>query len=148
MKQNHIKDEEIMDVMMRISRVMKRHMTSDSAISHLTLLQLETLSYLDKNPQAQMLDVSNYFQITKPTATSMLNKLVSLKLVVRKASELDRRIIHVNLSSMGKKLLDRALKKKEKKVKMLLSNLSDKDKTDLLRITNIIFKTVKELYEK
>jgi DNA-binding MarR family transcriptional regulator len=148
MKQINAKDEEIMETMMHVGRIMRNQMHINSSIADLTLLQLETLIYLSRHPQAAMQSVAEYFHITKPTATSMLNKLVALKLVNRDENKLDRRVVCVNLSDLGKNLLEETQKKKKEKFSAILSGLSSEDKHHLLRITNTIFETAKKVYEK
>jgi DNA-binding MarR family transcriptional regulator len=148
MKHKINKDEAIMETMMHVGRIVRNSMHISSSIAELTLLQLETLIYLARNPQVHMVEVANYFHITKPTATSMLNKLVSLKLVKRDENKLDRRVVRVNLSELGKNLLEETQKKKKEKFTAILAELSQEDKEHLLRITNTIFETAKKVYEK
>ncbi|NTU47156.1 MarR family transcriptional regulator [Candidatus Roizmanbacteria bacterium] len=140
-------NEQLIDVMVRLSRITRHHMAIHSSLKQLTLLQLDTLIFLDKHPHAQMLDISTYFHITKPTATAMLHALVRMNLVERKLNENDRRIVHVYLTEMGSTLLKDALKQKQKKAKLLLSVLSDDDKKNLLRILSAVLTEAQNQYE-
>jgi len=132
-----MKDElnnQIVETMFMVFRSMKDTMCFSSKSSHLTMIQLEALIFLSKNNDAQMKDFADYFSITMPTATSLVDKLIAIKLAERKNYSKDRRIVKISITRAGKKLLDEAMKQRENKINKMLTFLSKNDKKDLLRI--------------
>ena len=112
----------------------KPTMSYDSKTSHLTMVQLEALIFLKKQKDAQMSDIAHHFSITMPSATSLVNKLIEFKYAQRKNDPKDRRVIKINLTTQGERLLDEAIAQRKQKITKLLSYLSLQDKEDLLRI--------------
>ena len=95
-----------------------------------------------------MSDIAEYFSIEKPTATSLLNKLVNLKLAKRKADKNDRRIVHIVLTEKGEQILTEASENRNKKMNLVLSYLSCEDKKQMLRILRQIVANIDKSHEK
>jgi len=132
-----MKDEinnEITETIFKFLKCMKPTMSYDSKTFHLTMVQFEALILLKKTKDVQMSDISDYFSITMPSATALINKLIKMKFVQRKDDVKDRRVVKISLTAYGEKLLDEAMHQRKKKINKALSYLSSKDKKDLLRI--------------
>ncbi len=145
-----MKDEinnEIIDMMSRLFRTMKHSMSFNSKHSHVTMLQFEALWCIKKSKHAQMSDIAENFSITMPTATSLVNKLITTKLANRENDKKDRRIVRITLTRQGEKLLDEIAKQRNNRIHELLSYLSTQDKKDFFRILKTIVKK-SESYEK
>lgn len=83
-------------------------------------------------------DISAHFSTTMPTATALVDKLITAKLVQRENDAKDRRIVKINLTKSGEKLLIEVKKQRSTKMKKLLSYLSKQDKLELLRILEVL----------
>lgn len=127
-------NNQITETIFNFLRSVKPTMCFDSKTSHLSMVQLETLIFLNKRKDAQMSDIATHFSITMPSATSLINKLIELKYAQRKNDVKDRRVIKIHLTSQGESLLDEAMAQRKQKINKLLSYLSLQDKEDLLRI--------------
>lgn len=138
----------IVELMFKIPRLLKENMNFDSKTSHLTVLQLQTLVFLKKKGKSQMKEISDQFSITMPTATSLLDKLIDMKLVEREEDKNDRRIVIISLTESGKKILQEAIKNRNIKMSKLLSYLNFSDKKELLRIMGNLVKKLEEDHEK
>lgn len=126
--------EELVEMLFKISRLMKEKMSYTNNIVHLSILQIQALFFLNKNKKASMSDIAEYFHIELSSATSLLNKLYDQDFVKRLEDEKDRRLVIITLTSKGKELLERAMHERREKIEIILSYLSDKEKTDLLQI--------------
>lgn len=140
-------NNEFEEVIFRLFRLMKENFMSSFAV-HLSIVQLHVLIYLKKKGSAQMSDIAENFHIEKPTATSLLDKLVKLKFARRKADKKDRRVVHIILTEKGEAILKEAMEHRSKKINLMLSYLSEKDKKTLLMILGKIVANIKEQYEK
>jgi len=127
---------EIVEMMFKVSRLMKDEMSYKNKLIHLSILQIQTLIYLNKNKKVSMSDIAGYFNIELPSATSLLNKLYDLKLVERHADEEDRRLVMITLTDDGKILLKQAMCERKKTMEKILLYLSEKERSDLLAILN------------
>lgn len=127
-------NSQILESIFTLSRIMKEQMSYDSELVHLSLLQLQVLIYLKKNPSSQMTDIANAFKIELPSATSLITKLTKLKLVSRKTDPKDRRFVRISITVTGDSLLQKAMKTRSEKVTSSLEYLSEEEKKSLLSI--------------
>ena len=125
---------ELVDLMFKIFRLMKEEMSFTKNLTHLSILQIQTLIFLKHNKKNSMTDIAEYFRIELPSATSLLNKLCDQKLVKRYEDENDRRLVMITLTDEGKALLKQVMCQRRKKIEKVLSYLSKKERSDLANI--------------
>jgi DNA-binding MarR family transcriptional regulator len=127
---------ELVEMMFKVFRLMKDEMSFTNHLIHLSILQIQTLFFLNhlKNEKISMSDIAGYFTIELPSATSLVNKLCEQKLVQRTADTQDRRLVLISLTAEGKTLLELAMNQRRKKLEKMLSYLSGKEKRDLFNI--------------
>ena len=131
-------NNQIVETMFMVFRSLKETMSFSSKNMHITIVQLETLVFLGENKDVQMKDLADYFSITMPTATSLIDKLIAVNLAERKNYIKDRRIVKITITNFGKKILDLAMKQRASKVNKILSDLSKDDKKEFLRLLSTI----------
>ncbi len=120
------------------SRLMKDQMCYNSGFLQMSLLQIQTLLFLHRNPSVQMRDIATHFHIEMPTATNLIGKLVREHLVTRQQDAEDRRLVRIMLTANGQKLLEDAMKERNQKLTLLLAYLSKEDQDNLLRIVSLL----------
>lgn len=135
-------NDQIAQIIFSLSRIMRDEMTFDSETSQLTMMQLQALIFIKKADRVTMGDVAEHFQITLPTVTVLLDKLVHLGLVRRDQNTEDRRVVNVKLTKKGENLTHEAMKQRRKKINHMLSYLSVEDKELLLQIMNRLMKAI------
>jgi DNA-binding MarR family transcriptional regulator len=131
---NEDNTSELIEMMFKISRLMKGEMSYTNNLTHLSVLQIQTLIYLNRNQKVSMSDIAENFRIELPSATSLINKLCDQKLTDRHENEADRRLVMINLTPEGKTLLEQAIRERRKKIEKILSYLSGPEKIELLKI--------------
>lgn len=139
---------QLVEAFFKISRLMKDEMGYDSDLLRLSMLQLQVLMYLKRNPDTQMSEVASHFQIELPSATSLINTLARLKLAQRNADKKDRRLVRIALTPKGLKLLVDAMKQRGEKMKHNLNYLSSEDKKSLLAILERFTAQLEKKHEK
>ena len=92
-----------------------------------------------------MKDISEYFHISLPAATAMVNRIFRLGLIKRITDTKDRRVIKISLTLKGKKILNIVIKTKRKSIEDIFSQLSVKERGNYLKI---LHKIKDILYEK
>lgn len=135
------------EVMFKTSRIFRERMHYSSKIAHLSFLQIQTLTYLKMHHMAQMTEIAEHFHIELPSATSLLNKLVTLQLVKRQQDVKDRRLVRIVLTEEGSNMLAEAKKEKESHVTQLLSYLSPEERQELLRLMEKLNERIEKDYE-
>lgn len=139
---------QLIEALFTLSRLMKENMTYSSKLLEVSLLQLQVLIYIKKNPSLQMSEIATKFSIELPSATSLVTKLVSMELVSRKSDKKDKRVVRVSLTKKGENLLSDAMKERSKKMNDTLGHLSEEDKKTLLEIVKRLTIKLEELHEK
>jgi DNA-binding MarR family transcriptional regulator len=142
MKEDNIAD--LVEMMFKISRLMKEEMSYTNNLTHLSILQIQALIFLKQAGLVTMSDIAVNFRIELPSATSLVNKLCDQKLVKRSADPEDRRLVRISLTEDGRALLEQAVRERRKKIEKILSYLSVSEKADLMNI----FKTLKNKLQK
>lgn len=127
-------DDQLIKTQFMFMRAIKNEFDEKSTITSLTMVQLLALVYLKEKQSPQLGEFARSFHITKPSATSLVDKLVQLKLARREEDKEDRRIIRVRLTSQGELTLRKAMEERTAVMKKFLTKLSEKDKEDLLRV--------------
>ncbi len=134
---------ELVETIFKVARLMKDEMSYTHNVTHLSILQVQMLFFLNhnKDKNISMSDIASYFRIELPSATSLVNKLCEQKFVERHADQNDRRLVLITLTKEGRTMFNEAMCERRKKLEKILSYLSEKEKADL----SSIFKT---LYNK
>jgi len=99
-----------------------------------TYLRLKTLRFISENPNSSMRAVAKYFNITPPSATSIISALVKMGYIKRIYDKADRRIIRLKITKDGQKNLEEGLKEIKKRMEKLLSKLNEGEKISLTKI--------------
>ena len=127
-------NDQILEAIFNLGRNFKGGVSGSFEHSHPTILQCQALECVKKKAGMHMGDIASHFATTMPTATALVDKLILAKLVRRENDVKDRRIVRINLTKAGEKLLREVEKQRAGKMKKLLFYLSKQDKLDLLRI--------------
>jgi MarR family transcriptional regulator, organic hydroperoxide resistance regulator len=132
------------EVMFKNTRLLRDEMRYTSNIAHLSILQLHTLNFLKQKGSVPMSEIALHFHIELPSATSLLNKLVTLQLVKRESDEKDRRMVRITLTEAGNDILKKAMDEKLAHIEHMLSYLSDSEQHELLRLLEKLNERIEE----
>lgn len=131
-------NNQIINNLFKIYRLLNHKVKLDYSLFNLTIIQFHCLAYLNNNKKVLMSEVANYFKITTPTATAIIDRLVKMRLVSRITDLKDRRKIIVKLTKKGKDLFKEIIKSNCQHIKSILSKLSNQEKKRLIKITEKI----------
>lgn len=111
--------ETVPQVMRAIREEMRRQGTSP-----LSLPQLRTLAYLHRNPGSCLFHLAKYLGVTRPTASTIVERLVRRRMLSRVDNPLERRRIVLTLTPLGEQYLRRARQSTQRWMATALSRLS------------------------
>ena len=109
------------------SRFFHEYLTSDAQFNILVLLK-------DSSTPLTQNDLSRKLLVDKSNITGLLDRLQKQKLIQRVPVEGDRRSYHVHLTRSGERLIARLDTLYTEKVHQIMSNLSDRECNDLIRL--------------
>ena len=108
-------------------------------VSHYIILNL-----LNDRKDSNMSELAKNLKLTMSATTSIIDKMVELKLVKRHHSEDDRRIVLITLTGNGKILVSKISKDRLVVIREILSVLSDKEKQLYLGLIKKIYSGLKD----
>jgi len=126
-------NKEISEVIFNIYRKMKKSFQTMKN-NDLTMIQLHGLIFIKENKNCQLTDVAQAFSITLPTANSLVEKLVNLKLITKTHDKDDQRLIRLKVTKRGETLIKKMTQEKERCFSNLIDKLDNKEKEKLLVI--------------
>jgi len=132
--------DQIVSAFFNTFRVFKQQLDLNNPIFHLPLAQMEALRFIGEKKKVLMKEVADFLAITPPSATVLVNNLVSLGFVERGFDKNDRRTIRLSLTKKGSLILQKSIKERCKKLTKLLNNLSKKQQVELLDILQTMVK--------
>jgi DNA-binding MarR family transcriptional regulator len=98
-----------------------------------SISQAKALSLFEDGSEFTMTELSNLLKVSLPTATEMVDRLVKAKLVTRKRSKNDRRVVMVALSQFGRRIKGEFLQHKRNIIEEVLIQLPEKEREDLVK---------------
>jgi DNA-binding MarR family transcriptional regulator len=122
-----------------VSRMIKEKYR-DERQKNISGMKLETLRYIKEN-KPLMKEIADYLSIAPPSATSLINHLVEAGLVERIHDGNDRRIVRMNITSLGEKKFRQGMAMIADRMKRVLSSLNKSEKENLIRILEKISMT-------
>lgn len=98
-------------------------MTNDDAR---TALQHEAMAYLAERTNATVHDLGTYLGLSESSATQLVNRMVRDEMVLRHRDRTDRRMVHLRLSSRGRKSHQTYMKDQTRCLRQVFAGLSDR----------------------
>lgn len=126
--------EEIVAAFLAVFRELKKKLTYNNPLFHLPLAQMEMLRFTQEKKRVAMKEISDHLGITPPSATVLVNQLVSLNYIHRTTDSKDRRSIFVTLTKTGTTVLAKTSKLHCQRIAKLLDKLNQKEKDEFLHL--------------
>jgi len=104
--------------------------------------QLWSLGYLLHTGRSSMRTLARTMRTRESTTTGLVDRMARMGLVERKRSEKDRRVVYVDITAKGRRVLNEINRQREATIRALFRKLSSRDRTTYLRIVE---KLVEEL---
>jgi DNA-binding MarR family transcriptional regulator len=136
--------EKAISLVFTTGRLMRERAAGRHKMDPNTVLQMETLRYVEDNGIPAMKDVARYLCIAPPSATSLIEHLVKTGLLQRAGDEEDRRVTRLSITSRGHTVMMRSRSQIHGRMKEVLGHLNSKERLHLIQILQKLSKT----YEK
>jgi DNA-binding MarR family transcriptional regulator len=118
----------LMDVVPLLMRYIRMEMRS-RRMRGLSIPQFRTLVFLYRNEGASLSEVANNISLTLPSASKIIDALVTRKLVIRTALPDDRRYCSLKLTKLGRTTLMQARRGTEASLAKKIAALSSAQQT-------------------
>jgi DNA-binding MarR family transcriptional regulator len=113
----------VMETIPLVMRFIRADMRSHSADA-LSIPQLRSLAYINRNPGASLSEVAEHLGVTCATASTTIERLVQRNLVQRTDHPQERRRVVLNLTEEGKLLLTQSQEKTRAHIADIIEGLT------------------------
>ena len=102
-KLNQVLDD-LTTVMSDIIKKHKEEAISKEALHEITYVQFNLIHKIIETESATITNLATALELTKPTLTASVNKLIKMGLVEKQVSEHDKRVHYIELTEKGKSI--------------------------------------------
>lgn len=100
----------------------------------ITISQLKALHFIGIHKKCRMTDISNAFNVTLSNVTSLIDRLIEKKYVMREDDPEDRRIVRVKLNRKGEDVVKIFEEHRKKHMNAFLQKMTDDEADTLIKI--------------
>ncbi len=129
---------DLITLIFNAGQIMREKAREKTNFKDCSFLHIQTLHFIKNQAGSAMKDIANYLHITPPSATSLVNLLITKGFVQRVTSETDRRTIRLQITKAGLELLKNNLQRVTSIVEKGINKLSDQEKKNFIIILNKI----------
>lgn len=116
----------IMHSAFQIGRHLKKKMLSRIG-DELHMGHLHALGFIFEHPGTSMKDIAKTLCVTSPSATVLMDRLVKKKYVERYHDATNRRLVRLQLTEAGTKMMKKKMSERRQMISAILSTLSEDD---------------------
>jgi len=134
--------DRVAELFPQLARGMARYGNNYLTKGAITLPQLWVLGYLAKQPECPMRELADFMKMGLSSVTGMVDRLVKQGLAGRRRTEKDRRIVFVDISQKGRKVLKEILEQRRITTLELFETLTAEERSIYLSILEKLVKKI------
>ena len=132
--------DRVTELFPQLARGMARHGNNYLTQGTITLPQLWVLGYLARRRECSMRELAHFMKMGLSSVTGMVDRLVKQKLAERRRTEKDRRIVFVDITVKGRKVLMEIMAQRRKTTLELFESLTAEERSTYLCILEKLVK--------
>jgi len=136
--------EQLFGTMLQLGKLMSQQTQETHEEKAATMLQFFALHFLKDRPNGTVTNLCKFLNLSKSSATQLIERLVKARLVRRIDDRKDRRIIRLSITESGKNEFIVLKKKLMEKMHRIFSKVPQSDLQELIRIHTNLIKTFKK----
>ena len=129
-----------MELFSQLSRGMVRHENNYLAKGDITLPQVWVLRYLLRQRECSMRELATFMKMGLSSVTGMVDRLVKQGLANRRRTEKDRRVVFVDITPKGRKILKEILEQRRATTLSLFETMTAEERLTYLCILEKLVK--------
>jgi len=122
----------MIELLPQLIRGFARYESNYLSRGKITLPQLWVLEYLSRHKNTAMHELASFLRVTRPAATGLMDRLIVQGLVRREGDAKDRRIVRVNITAKGQRIINNIWEQKRRMVVQVFGRISPKDRAQYL----------------
>jgi DNA-binding MarR family transcriptional regulator len=137
----------MLTVVKRIMSVVKQNFESDFKKMGVTQSQILVMRVLNLRGDMKVSDISKELDLSNSTVSGIIDRLVEKKIVQRKRSDEDRRIVMISLADEYRQPVKKGLNAFAQKMRKALSTMTEEDVDSIIRGLEKLEKILEESQE-
>lgn len=125
--------EQVLTLMFEMGRMIRQACIAGGDLP-MPFAHLETVKFVQTEGNPSMRDVAKYLRITAPSATQIVEDLVSRGLLKRTPDPKDRRMVRLSLSPKGKTVIAKNVRLKMNVLRGLAESLNAEEEREFARL--------------
>lgn len=125
--------EELLTVITRIMSLIKKNFEKDFKRMNVTRSQILVMKVLNQCGEMKVSDISRELDLSNSTVSGIIDRLVEKKIVQRKRSDEDRRIVMISLADEYRQPVKKGLNAFSQKMRKVLSTITEEDFDSIIR---------------
>ena len=135
---------EVVNLIPQLLRGLMQHKGSDPlGQGKISMPQYIAMELLMKQGRLKMKDIADGLNVSFPAATGLVNRLHKIGIVKRASDEKDRRVIYIQLTDKGKKIVDEVRGNRHEFIKKIFGGLTEEERSNYI---NVLRKVIKIMY--
>ncbi len=136
--------ERLFNTMLQLGKLVSQQAQESHMQRTATMLQFSALHFLKEQPNVTVSDLAQFLQLSRSSATQLIERLVKSGFVQRVNDKKDRRITRLVITKLGEKEFIMLKGKLMKKMQKVFSKIPEKDIKELIRIHTNLVETLKK----
>ena len=132
--------DRVTELFPQLARGMTRHGDTYLTKGAITLPQLWVLGYLSRQRECPMRELADFMKMGLSSVTGMVDRLVKQGLAERRRTERDRRVVFVDITMKGRKVLMEIMAQRRKTTLELFESLTAEERSTYLCILEKLVK--------
>ena len=130
---------QVMEIMPVIYKEFARREDNELTRGKISCSQMVALDHVSRMSSVKMKDIASHLGIQMSSATTLVGRLIREKMLTRRHDEEDRRLVWVEITPRGKKVIKQILDQKRSSIQEIFSVLSDKERGRYLKILKKVY---------
>lgn len=127
---------------MRTGKLIRNRVFCEGKIGSVNPQQMHALFVISEHDGLTMKELAHHLDITSPSATSLVNRLVRLAWVARTADPKNRKLVRIRIAPAGRAFLRAKTKEVEAAIGGILALLNKQDQKEFARILHHLHETL------
>lgn len=137
--------DRITELMVEFPRLMHRRLGKvRKQASGINVLQIHAMVFLAENKGMTMTELAKVMQVSSPSATSFVSRLVKMGLVERQSDPKNRKLVRLHLTQTGEQALHERLQARNEVFAGVLKALNEKECLEFERLLKKILANVRD----
>ena len=135
---------QMIELLPQLIRGFARHESNYLSRGKITLPQLWVLEYLSRKKGCPMNELAQFLSVSRPAATGLVDRLIAQGLVHREGDRQDRRVVRVEISAKGRRIVSHIWEQKRRMIVDVFGQISPVDRTQYLAILQRVVKILSQ----